>query len=403
MAVVATRWTAGENRLRAILTDPTVPGTASTGPGPMGTDIGYSVDLAPLRPNCSAWFFGDTSYSTAAGQTKAATTLIKNAIMFQQGRDLTTATLSWHVGGSQAVPTPYFAPRDRRGMAFGKYPFGAVLLDDRLLVVGQASRGLTDMDPAGVIGNFGTTMMGSWATMLHGVGAGTPDNWLQRELPVGMPGDSYHQKPTHTFISNPIDAGDGFVYFPCTGPSGSNVMSMCRTTRALAKAGDLTKLEWWDGAGRWRQDTINERTGAVRRHRANILGFSLDGSDQAGGIAKRPDGQWQLTVVKEGWRDAASVPTVLRTQAPHVRASVAAQIQGPYPAPTDVYAITPQTSKDFFYGGLLLPEQSWSGKGASDQLIVYSRNFMSDVGLENLGAFNDVTKYWPELIKVSGL
>jgi hypothetical protein len=384
--IVATRWSAGENKFRQNLSSTTDPNATSLAAGPNGMDIANSIDIGTARANSSLWVFGDTFWNTAAGQTRSQLTLIRNPVGLQVGRDLSSSTLTFHTGGTAAAPLDFFDPVSYDGNPFWKYPLGGVLLDDRVLVVGMLGYSTTNPGP-----NLSFSTAGPWATILHSVATGAPTTWPKQDCRFDHSHNGFHLAGEFALICNPIDAGDGFVYFYWFGPSGSNQWAVSRCDRALAKSGDLTQMFWWDGGTRWLRDVRDSRSGAVIRRRLNVLGQTVNGTDQLGGVTKRTDSNWQLTGVPTGWYGAA----------PTISYAISSSLASAFGNWTTIYNVplspSPATSQDFVYGAYFLPEQTWSGKAAADQFIIYSRN------RQNLNLFTDATSYWPEVLQVTGI
>ena len=409
----ATRWTAGENKLKQHLTDPTSASSTMATTGMNGTDIGISIFLGGTRV---LWLFGD-SFWVQAGQTRGSLKLLHNAVALQTGLDLSTCTYTYYQGGTSTNPLEFFFPEMRDGQPMGKYPMGGIMLDDRVLIVGMLTFGTAAGEPA----NFNTTMSGMWGTIYHGAGSGAPTSWAPQNVYWGAGHDSFHLERQFIPACNPIDPGDGWIYFYCFGPSqGATTVSptggewaVFRADRTLVKNGDMSQVYWWDGAGRWLRDYVNPRSGGRDRRRVNVLGFDIHGSDQLGGVHIRSDGQWQLTNIPTGWFGAA--PTVnysLTSGASAPKFSTnnlifSPDIQPGYTPPNGGQWWLPTITTnpawgDFIYGAYSYPEQTWSGKAAGDQLIGFSRNRMGN-GSGALSAFGDSLAYWPEFYKVTGI
>jgi hypothetical protein len=424
----ATYWEAGTNAFKGNLTSPNSSSSTMSGPGANGTDIGISVYLGGTR---TLWLWGDTFWHPSGVTRGTNLRLIRNPVSLQTGSlDLSTATMTWYWGNSASDPVDFFPPVMRDGQPMWKYPLGGIFLDDRILVTGMLSYADSGTLP---VANFGTTMTGMWATMLYDVSGNNPNSWAQQDLKWGGGHDSFHVERQFTPACNPVDGGDGFVYFYCFGPSWgamvanpwSGAWSVFRIPRDDVKKGDLTRPRWFDGANRWVEDYRDVKTGALARNRPNVLGFSINGSDQLGGVHKRSDGQWQLTCIPSGWFGAA----------PHVGYSLAASpaskfstytklwdasVQSGYTPPNGGHfwtqpkqaeldawrAANPGNNSrngewgDFVYGAYSYPEQTWSGKGANDQLIGFSRN---RGGPGAIGMFSDSRAYWCEFYKVTGI
>lgn len=394
----ATRWTAAENKLKYALTDPTNAGTTSNQAGPNGTDIAQSIDIGAVRANSSVWLFGDTWWLTAAGMVRSQLTHIRNVIGLQTGRDLSTATYKAYTLGTDSVPLDYFPTGSTRGAGSvdgtvaWRYPFGGVLLDDRLLVVGAWCIGT----PVGAGGNLNTSMVGSWAALIGDMGNANPRLWERLDLDVQMGALPYYKAPAYYFGCNPIDFGDGWVYFYCFGPQASNRWAVCRADRNEVKAGNLRNLKWWDGGSRWLADSVNP-DGSVRRFRVNVLSESVAGNDQAGGVAKRADGSLVFTyVVDGGWRNAVD-STGTSTFPYVVKQSARANPAGRFPVGSQIISATQEvTNQDFIYSAYELPEQTWSGKGASDHFVTVGYNNTSP-GI----VFGNSLSYWPRFYQVT--
>ena len=388
-----TRWTAAEHKFREGLSSPTDPAATSTVAGPNGTDIAASVDIGSNR---SLWLYGDTFWHNTTGETRSTNLrLLRNPVSLQTGRDLSTCTMTWHAGNSNTDAIDFFPPVALEGTIYWKYPLGGVLLDDRVLVVGMTSRQPTASESA--FAQFGSVRSGPWATMLLNTGSGTPDTWPQVNVPVGIGNDSFERGPQYTFACNPIDAGDGWVYFHCFGPSRSDRWGVCRMDRQRVKEGDLTDVFWWDSQDGWVRDGPRLRSGQLRKQRHNILTYGQAGGDQTGGVIKRADGQIQHTWVEGGWPEARADTN--NNVSADVRYALAANLTTHLTSPSAVYTIPLVHAEDFFYGAYALPEQTWSGKAAnsSEQVWVYSDN------RTNVNLFNDATTYWPRILKVTGL
>lgn len=404
MALTASRWLAAEDHvIKGNYDNPASSAALSLGPGVCGADIWCPIDLGG-NPRRIALTLGDNWWASVAGQSRLTSASINhflhNNVILLTGAgpgpiDLETCTVSyWMEPGNadNAQARAFFSPKQVGGQTCWRYAFGGMKIADRLLCTGMYSRNKND-EP----NNLGTTMMGPWGVLYDNVAA-NPDQWVKQECEFGVPLESFHSfSAVGAPPCSPVDGGDGFGYMLVQLGSRTNRCGMFRFDLARAYVGDLSRVEWLCGAPgggkRWRAD-LREGDRWLRARR-NVLGFSIDGTDQVGGIHRRPSGAWQLTWISDGFpvRVGDTQPTD-----PRVEYAVVSALGDTFTATRDVYDI-PVGAGRFYYQPSVFPvgAVTWAGMAADDQAVIYSHNNTS------FGAVaSDQLEYIGEILKVTG-
>src|SRR5438477_11118578 len=73
----------------------------------LGADAAYSIDLGAER---SLWLFGDTFVATSAGGRRTASSMPRNTVAVQDGRNPATATMRFFWGSDAAGKPASFFP-----------------------------------------------------------------------------------------------------------------------------------------------------------------------------------------------------------------------------------------------------------------------------------------------------
>lgn len=387
--MTATRWTAVEDRWKANLTqtnsNPALWTSNGVGTnGINGVDLAFPVALSSTR---TLYLLGDTIWPTAAGQTRldsiGAGGFLHSCVCLQQGTDMSTATLSWHCGGTTTAPYPFFSPRSSAGWVGNHYPMGGIMLDDVLIVVGMLNTG----DPQGLIGFSPWT---PWAMRITGdFAAGTPESWTQTHmnvtLPVARAGPNGHAG-SYTFSNGIVDAAP-YVYLWANGPwTASGEWALARCDRTALKAGTFSPV-WWNGTA-FVADSPTP-TG-ISRARTNVAPAEMQ-ADQPGHIHLRSDGKYQMTAIPTHFRNLAG-PSPKYPADPRVKYALRTTPTGAFGALADVYDIPTNANTQFFYSSYVVPNQTFSGMAAGDQVMIYSQN--------GEGALSSSDTYWVQFLKV---
>lgn len=305
--------------------------------GFMGGDGNISVDLGGGRV---MWAWSDFMWATAAGNSRSDFPTGHQMIAIQNGYDLSTATVTFYPRTDANGRVQSFFPdaANEDGTPYYSYLISGTMLDGKLYLFG-----LKNVDVIGT--ELGT---GAWAVMVDNPTA-TPDLWHWFPLPR-----IYTSTPSTTLFGgepapclSEADPGDGYVYSWTTPPGGSRAIFVCRYLRGDFKRGDIGNPQWWCGptAG-WAFERPDAQNGIRKQP---VLSGSLFLSQ--GGFFKRSDGLWQAT----GSDDAT-----------HFQYTTNAAIGADYAALSSVGAAVPKYGQDLNYAFTPHPEQTYSGKAATD-------------------------------------
>jgi hypothetical protein len=233
-------------------------------------------------------------------------------------------------------------------------------------------------------------MIGPWAVLLHGDIENTnPGTWVHQEVRTDAPrnqtsGTTNH--PNYSFQNGVEMPGDGWVYVWCQGPWNTTGSTwLARFKEADVISGNMTEPAWWMGGNRWVKDWSDAR--GINRPRYDVAPSSIT-ADQPGAVQRRPDGQYQYTLIPGEFKDPD----------PHINYSLISAPNQKFPELTDLYDI-PISGTQFIYGAYTVPNQTWSGKASNDQLMLYSTNNYST----SLLAFTDSREYWCVFVKAQGM
>lgn len=365
--------------------------------GWMGTDVWASVDLGAGR---SMFLGGDTGWATAAqqqgpfggnpnGAPGGNQMFIRNSVVLFTSYDLDTGPnpvgyVGFHDDGT---PTAYFPNVVVNDQPYHRWPLGAMLIDDRIMVTGN----LIQNRPGGSLLDYGPW----FACMLSNIDD-TPDNWELIELPMLDEGIRYKMEfdgfgggvqHTYPLDSMGVDAGDGYVYWWGSGPGYDRCVY--RLDRTRAKNGHIHGGEWWDGNTGWWRDrqhpiATHMKGEMLRKRIGGAFGFRQfggpNGNASIAGTAHRraTDGKWQFTAV-------FSVP--LEGEAPVTIADAMTPGSELVPFPTFTKRVELDPEDYFVYAAASHPQLTWAGKGPNDQAWSHASNSTFETGVESISNY----------------
>ncbi len=305
----------------------------------LGGDANFTIDLGGDR---SLWIFGDSFVATSPERVRNMSTLARNTVAVQTGRDLATATMdfAWVDGDP---PTAFFPNRGDHWF----WPGGGMALPSGKVIVL-----LNELQPA--TGPFPFEGVGWQARVIAGT-TGAPETWTQSDATV--PADTTAQAIACTALD-----GDHLVAV-VTGEGYDGALA--RWSVADLEAGTLATPQWWDGAA-WGTTHVP--------------------------VIPEPAPECSLSAYGGGWIYVSSVGfggTTIGIQS-------AAAITGPYSSPAIVFdPPESQVADAFVYAGKAHPQL-----GAGNELIVtYADNSFTFADLFD-PAKRD-TLYWPHVARIT--
>lgn len=324
--------------------------------GYMGSDLCPSVDLGGGRSWLSGgdagftdaggkqFWFGENASTPGAGRAN----FVRNHGLLLDSYNLEAANFTYWTGASL---TPYYPDDATYG---GRWPFKHLVHDGRLITVGR----------------YPDYPNLAWVAYCDDF-SGAPNTWVWTFLPAvtGFAIDRANAEFGYW------DDGAGKIYIWNAGPGSTSPwrFSMCRLDADSFHEIRWTQPEWFTGTG-WSRDRHGSATSlppAVRgrrRLRARLDPEPPELLTNQGGVDRRPDGRFQLSVMDASPAHGGGPP--------------------PY---TLRYALTPGTVPGIFQPGLstfIVPEGepfvyapsyhphlTWPGMGESDQVWSYASNW----------------------------
>jgi hypothetical protein len=204
-----------------------------------GSDDAYSIPLGDER---FLWMFGDTFVAREPGDSRKTCAFIRNSIGIQQGKDPSTAAISFHWSAEGSQPADFF--RSEGGWL---WPLHGTLLDERLLLFFMRVRS-PEAGRSGAIQEWMESDSLSffevygWAAFAVSNPGAPPEDWNKEELDT----------PTNEFgvvLGAGVLLEEDRLY--AWGWTQERDGFLARWRAEDAKAGELRKIEWWAGDGRW--------------------------------------------------------------------------------------------------------------------------------------------------------
>jgi hypothetical protein len=137
----------------------------------LGGDAVYSVDLGDDRV---LWLFGDSFVAPDGLRDRRTSTMVRNTIAVQRGRDPARATIAFHWRTAGGKPAPFFA----NDGALGCWPLHGVRVPGGPLLLFQT---LVRETPGQGLG----FAIDGWRLVRIDGADGDPDAWRMRSLPLG--------------------------------------------------------------------------------------------------------------------------------------------------------------------------------------------------------------------------
>ena len=196
----------------------------------LGGDAAYSVALDPER---TLWLFGDSLISTSEAPDRASSTLVRNSIALQTGKNPSTASLTFYWRRDEkGSPASFFPERDRDWL----WPADGVMLDGALtLFLYRVER---DASP----GSLGFDLTG-WTAVRIARTQADPLQWELRELETPDAGSG-------VVVGAAVARREGYVHAYAVRRSADHQVLVLRWPDAALRKGDLTSPEWWLGPER---------------------------------------------------------------------------------------------------------------------------------------------------------
>lgn len=193
----------------------------------LGADGALSVPLSKRR---ILWLFGDTFVATSPAHLRSQSTMVRNTVAVQEGRDPRTASISFYWRADETgTPAPFFPARD--GLWY--WPGHGVRLDTGELVVFLYA---TAAAPGKGLGfaNAG------YAVAIIDRPEAPPDAWKPRI--VAAPPSPFDAVPATAVL---LDGAH--VVALAIRQQGTHGGALVRYPAASLVRGDVTTAEWWAG------------------------------------------------------------------------------------------------------------------------------------------------------------
>jgi hypothetical protein len=317
-----------------------------TDPRWLGADAAYSIDLGGDR---TAWFFGDTLVAKTSANVRTESTMVRNTVAVQTGRDPTTASieLAWKTA-TDGTPASYFS---ESGDAW-YWPGHGVRIPSGPLVVFLA---VVKKTTGG--GMFGFEYDG-WRIALVDNPNDSPGKWNVRTIDGPKP-------PFDAVPGAAVVRQNGFVVALAPQFKGSHDAYLVRFSESALLSGNLAG-EWWTGS-EWKTDGA---PAVVIPSAGTECSVHFDGT------------RW-VHVTSKGFG------------ATTIAVRVADKLEGPWSDAIDAY--TPPESKSakpFVYAAKAHPELDGHG-----QLVVtYATN---SADFSTLFKPEGAALYWPRFVRIS--
>lgn len=190
----------------------------------LGGDAVWSIDLGDERV---LWLFGDSFVATSDAHVRSQSTMVRNSIALQTGRDVTTATMAFHWRETNGTPSAFFAAPDDKTWYWPAH--GARVGDELVLFlwhIGAIDTGL------------GFTGLGWTAVVVP-----NPDD----------PPMQWRLEPCRTDATPALALGssvlvhDGWLHAFGTGLTAPSPTTLARWPLAAIAARDLRAPQWFAG------------------------------------------------------------------------------------------------------------------------------------------------------------
>lgn len=308
----------------------------------LGADGAYSIDLGGDR---TVWLFGDTFVAKTAANVRTESTMVRNTIAVQTGRDPTRATIAFAWKTANGEPASYFP---ESGDVWS-WPGHGVRIPSGPLVV-FLSQVKSDS------GGLGFTTAG-WRVALVDDPDKAPSDWSVRFVEGPAPG--FDAVPGAAVVRD-----GGFVIALAPRFEGSHDAYLVRFDEKALARGTLAP-EWWTGSS-W------DPKGSPR------VVIPSAGTE----CSLHFDGKRWVHVTSRGF--GASTIAI----------RVAAKIEGPWSDAVDAY--TPPESKSakpFVYAAKAHPEL-----GSGDLVVTYATNSFD---FWSLFKPEGAALYWPRFVRIT--
>ncbi len=193
----------------------------------MGADDAYTVDLGGSRV---LWLFADTFIDPTASRRRAGSTMVRNSIAIQHGRDPSCAAIDFHFATSAGKPASFFA--DDGDQWF--WPGGGLRVGDALVVFLMRVRAVKT--------GLGFEVIGSDAAIVTNPDD-APEGWRveRHRLP---------QNPWGVVVGSGTLLVDGefLLAFGAREPGGAHDVFVTRFALNDVRAGRFDDPQWWAGA-----------------------------------------------------------------------------------------------------------------------------------------------------------
>ena len=196
----------------------------------LGGDGALSVRLSYDR---ILWLFGDTFVATSNAHVRTESTLVRNTVAIQTGKDPRTASVSFRWGqDTDGSPASFFPEHGERFY----WPGHGILLDEGPLIiflyaiVATPGKGLGFL-PVG----YAIAVIDNADQPVHA--------WKPRV--VDATADTFDAVPATAVIED-----NGYVVALAIRQHGTHAGALVRYPAAALAHGDLTKAEWWAGDAR---------------------------------------------------------------------------------------------------------------------------------------------------------
>lgn len=191
----------------------------------IGGDDAYSIDLGKGRV---LWLFGDSFIATGPARRRRESRMVRNSVAIQQGYDPSNAAIRFYWREDGGRPTSFFP--EKKGEWY--WPGHGALLDDTLILflmkVRASSHGL-GFDVSG------------WTAVTIDNPDEEPSRWNLNWLDT--PRNDYRVIIGSASV---LRKGDHLYAFSVK-ESTSHEVYVVRWPVSRAKAGDLTRPQWWNG------------------------------------------------------------------------------------------------------------------------------------------------------------
>jgi hypothetical protein len=336
----------------------------SMGPGLLGADRGFSIDLRPgTGVSAVLWTFGDVFWATAIGQDRSQTSpTLHNIVAVQRGGtyDLSKDTMQWSDPNLFPVPAAMLTV----------WPSGGICVNSQTIIVAAQAVTPSYSAPSWVIYRITNFFSDGQIT--------DPNTWTITILDT-----TTYAGPWPGAGGSWVRAGD-YVYVggaPQGGGSPDLYLSRIPFADLSAAIPTLADMQWWTTSG-WQSDPPLSSLLSIHS--------GTDDADADWGFYQRPsDGRWvRFQIYGDGPHGGAITYDVVNNLTDPIIGDGKLAYSPPSPGG---FPVPPGTLR---YIAIPHPEQTWAGKGRNDVLITWN-----DSGAA--GPATDTRTYWPFLTKLS--